>query len=68
MKPSVFQSKRNADGSRSLYYNGRLVGHYDSVGYARAYGRRWRGVSIHGRLVYAHTQPAVEAALMELYA
>lgn len=68
MRPSGMQSKRNSDGSRSLYYNGRLVGHYDSVGYARATGRRWRGVSVHGKLVYSHTHRGVEAALMELYA
>ena len=61
----AFGSEANDDGSWSLYYSGRLVGHYARAGQPGP--DRWRGVTIHGRYVYASTQRAVEAELMRAY-
>ncbi len=63
----TFGATANDDGTFSLFYAGRLVGHYARTR-RKGTGARWRGVSIHGVLVYAGTRTAVESALMETYA
>jgi len=63
----TFGATANDDGTFSLFYAGRLVGHYARTR-RKGTSARWRGVSIHGVLVYAGTQTAVESALMGTYA
>jgi len=61
------KGERNDDGTWSLWHARRLVGHYARTR-MRGHPARWRGVSVHGVLVYAGTRQAVEAALMGAYA
>lgn len=63
----TYGAEANDDGTFSLFYAGRLVGHYARTR-RKGTGARWRGVSVHGVLVYAGTRTAVESALMEAYA
>lgn len=61
------ETVKRKDGSRGVYYFGRKVGDYARVTYLPDGSRRWRGVSVHGTVVYGWSENTVRAALMGAY-